>query len=187
MEASPVVHPSEKTLRPYGLGKFDDHQAEAVNRHLKDCAACQSRVAEMTSDTFLGRLRDAQARPGSVLPVGSSIAGISKLDAGSSQTMPPPASTLPPGLAEHPDYHGELATQRSGGSEGTMAVSQSSRLAKNSQTRCLVDSLLFVDRRRNELSSGLQPLRHLHERAGLGRPRRLAGRVRDRACAGRSR
>ena len=102
MEASPVVHPSEKTLSSYGLGKLDDHQAEAVNRHLKDCAACQSRVAEMTSDTFLGRLREAQARPGSVLPVGSSIAGISKLDAGSSQTTPPPAQHFAPGPGRAP-------------------------------------------------------------------------------------
>ena len=102
MEASPVVHPSEKTLRSYALGKLDDHQAQAVNRHLKDCAACQSRVAEMTSDTFLGRLRDAHARPGSVLPVGSSIAGISKLDAGSSQTSPPPAQHLASGSCRAP-------------------------------------------------------------------------------------
>ncbi len=43
MEESPVVHPSEKTLSFYGLGKLDDHQAEAVNRHLKDCAACQGK------------------------------------------------------------------------------------------------------------------------------------------------
>ncbi|MGD0042691.1 MAG: bifunctional serine/threonine-protein kinase/formylglycine-generating enzyme family protein, partial [Isosphaeraceae bacterium] len=65
---------------------------------------CRRRVAEVTSDSFVGRLRDAQARPESVPPVGSSLEGWSKLGEESRTPSPPPASTLPPGLAEHPDY-----------------------------------------------------------------------------------
>ena len=102
--AAPTAHPSDQTLQSYGLGKLDDLQAEAVGKHLEECDACRGRVAEVTSDTFLGRLRDAQARPESIPPVGSSLAGLSKLGGESRTPAPPPASTLPPGLAEHPDY-----------------------------------------------------------------------------------
>ena len=68
MEASPVVHPSEKTLSSYGLGQLDDHQAETVNRHLKDCAACQSRVAEMNAGIGLVPLAPLTDVPAAVLP-----------------------------------------------------------------------------------------------------------------------
>ena len=35
--------------------------AEAVNTHLEQCPDCRKRVAEMSADSFLGRVRDAQA------------------------------------------------------------------------------------------------------------------------------
>ncbi len=104
MAALAPVHPSDQTLQSYGLGKLDDLQAEAVGKHLRECDSCRRRVAEVTSDSFVGRLRDAQARPESVPPTGSSLAGLSKLGEESRTPSPPPASTLPPGLAEHPDY-----------------------------------------------------------------------------------
>ncbi len=104
MAALAPVHPSDQTLQSYGLGKLDDLQAEAVGKHLRECDSCRRRVAEVTSDSFVGRLRDAQARPESVPPTGSSLAGLSKLGEESRTPSPPPASTLPPGLAEPPDY-----------------------------------------------------------------------------------
>jgi serine/threonine protein kinase len=104
MPAPAPVHPSDQTLQSYGLGKLDDLLAEAVVKHLKECDSCRRRVAEVTSDSFVGRLRDAQARPESIPPVGSSLAGLSKPDGEPRTPAPPPASTLPPGLAEHPDY-----------------------------------------------------------------------------------
>ena len=57
-----AVHPTDQILQSYGLGKLDDASAESVNKHLEGCAACQGRVAEMSSDSFLGRLRGAQGR-----------------------------------------------------------------------------------------------------------------------------
>ena len=104
MAAPAAVHPSDQTLQSYGLGKLDDLLAEAVVKHLKECDSCRRRVAEVTSDSFVGRLRNAQARPESVPPIGSSLAGLSKLGGEPRTPVPPPASTLPPGLAEHPDY-----------------------------------------------------------------------------------
>ena len=111
--AAPTAHPSDKTLQSYGLGKLDDLLAEAVVKQLKECDSCRRRVAEVTSDSFVGRLQDAQARPESIPPVGSSLEGLSKLGEESRTPAPPPASTLPPGLAEHPDYQ-VLRERRSG-------------------------------------------------------------------------
>src|SRR4051812_28168746 len=104
MDAPQVLHPTDQTLFSYGLGKLDDPSAESVNKHLESCPACRRRVAEMSSDSFLGRLRDAQGRPDSPAPVVSSLAGLSMLAATPTTPIPPPTSSLPAGLADHPDY-----------------------------------------------------------------------------------
>ena len=57
-----AVHPSDQTLSAYGLGKLDDARAESVSKHLKECDSCQHRVAELSSDEFLGRLKNAQVK-----------------------------------------------------------------------------------------------------------------------------
>src|SRR4051794_38234510 len=102
MDARPSLHPTDQTLSSYGLGKLDAGSAEAVNSHLEECPDCRRRVAEMSADSFLGRLRDAQG-------AGKSTFGVSQLigtpgQTGPSAAAPPPADTIPPGLAEHPDY-----------------------------------------------------------------------------------
>jgi serine/threonine protein kinase len=104
MDAPKAQHPADQTLRDYAVGKLDDPTAESVNTHLELCPPCRHRVAELTSDSFLGRLRDAQARPDSHAHLISSTAGLSVLNRGPSSPPPPPASTLPPGLAERTDY-----------------------------------------------------------------------------------
>src|SRR5437764_14905596 len=104
MAAPAAVHPTEQTLQSYGLGKLDELLAEAVGKHLEACDSCRGRVAEVTSDTFVGRLQGAQPRPESIPPIGSSLLGMSKLGGDSRTPPPPPAGTLPPGLADHPDY-----------------------------------------------------------------------------------
>ena len=52
-----AVHPTDQTLQAYGLGKLDDVSSGSVSKHLESCPSCQRRVAEMSSDSFLGRLR----------------------------------------------------------------------------------------------------------------------------------
>ena len=74
MDAHLGRHPNDQTLSSYGLGKLDDASAESVNQHLESCPVCRRRVAELTSDSFLGRLRDAQGRPDPAAPMGSSTA-----------------------------------------------------------------------------------------------------------------
>ena len=84
MDAPAKLHPTDQTLSSYGLGKLDDALAEAVNQHLESCPDCRRRVAALSSDRFLGRLRDAQAqgRPDSPAPLISSTAGLSMLASG---------------------------------------------------------------------------------------------------------
>jgi Putative zinc-finger len=67
-------HPTTETLRAYSLGKLDDASAEAVLKHIEDCEKCRRQLAEMSLDSFLGRLRYAQEGPqtsiaGSAVPV----------------------------------------------------------------------------------------------------------------------
>ena len=118
MGATAAVHPTDQTLQSYGLGKLDDALSQSVSKHLEGCDSCQRRVAEISSDSFLGRLCGAQARPDPAGPVVSSLAGLSMLDAGSSSLAPPATSTLPPGLADHPDY--EVVRELGHGGMGTV-------------------------------------------------------------------
>jgi formylglycine-generating enzyme required for sulfatase activity/serine/threonine protein kinase len=101
MDAPTPVHPTDQTLSSFGLGKLDDGPAEAVNKHLEQCPDCRKRVAEMSADSFLGRIRDAQKGLGVSAPAASPAGGTQTYKG---SMTPPPADTLPPGLADHPDY-----------------------------------------------------------------------------------
>ena len=104
MGAAAAVHPADPILRAYGLGKLDDVSSASVSKHLEGCDSCQRRVAELSSDEFLGRLQDARVmreKPDSGWPpsAGSSAEGTS-----GPVGPPPPADTLPPELVDHPDW-----------------------------------------------------------------------------------
>jgi len=103
MDAATTVHPTDQTLQAYGLGQLDDQVAEAVSRHLDGCPDCLRRVAGLSSDSFLGRLRQAESPNGSAAgrttPVGPSPTGHA-----APPGAPRTAGTLPAELAEHPDY-----------------------------------------------------------------------------------
>ncbi len=60
--AQPPRHPSDQTLQAYGLGTLDESSSSSVDAHLEDCLDCRRRVGEVSSDTFLGGLREAGAR-----------------------------------------------------------------------------------------------------------------------------
>ncbi len=100
-----AIHPTDQTLHAYGLGKLDDVSSTSVSKHLEACSSCQRRIAEVSSDSVLGQLRGAQGAPEM-----SAIGGRSQLDESFTDrgpavgVAPPPADTVPPGLAEHPDY-----------------------------------------------------------------------------------
>ena len=63
MDAHATQHPTDQTLIAYGLGKLDDRADADVNRAFGAVPECRKRVAEMSADSFLGRVRDAQ-KPG---------------------------------------------------------------------------------------------------------------------------
>jgi len=103
MDAAQSLHPTDQTLRSYGLGKLDDRSAEVVNEHLMECSDCRKRVAEMSADSFLQRVRDAQ-KPSDKSTSGRPQAGGRLSDKGTDTLTSSSGDSLPPGLAAHPDY-----------------------------------------------------------------------------------
>ncbi len=102
MDTAESVHPTDESLIGFGLGKLDDASGEAVDRHLKRCEGCRRRVAKLSADSFLSRLRDARRQPGS--PSFGSLANITEDYRPGASASPPAVETLPPGLADHSDY-----------------------------------------------------------------------------------
>jgi len=103
MDVHPASHPTDQTLSSFGLGKLDDGSADAVNKHVEQCSSCRQRVAEMSADSFLQRIRGAQ-KPSDNSVLGQSPPSGTKSYKANNDPAPPPANTLPPGLADHPDY-----------------------------------------------------------------------------------
>src|SRR4051794_40517741 len=103
MDAALSLHPTDQTLSSFGLGKLDDGPAEAVHKHLEECPSCRDRVAGLSADSFLDRVRNAQKGSGK-LTSGESQPGATQGYKSANTPPAPPADTLPPGLADHPDY-----------------------------------------------------------------------------------
>jgi formylglycine-generating enzyme required for sulfatase activity/serine/threonine protein kinase len=120
METFRSVHPADETLISYGLGKLDETVAESVNKHLEQCIPCRLRVAELSCDSFVDRMRkaragtdksppEAQAPKRSKTLVGRepprhSYAAGKQPSASIPSTSAAPPSELPPELVNHPQY-----------------------------------------------------------------------------------
>jgi serine/threonine protein kinase len=140
MNASQTLHPTDQTLHAYGLGKLDNVTAGSVSRHVESCSDCQRRVALLSSDSFLGRLRDAEARPDSAPPIMSTTDGLSMLAAGPRSPAPPPASTLPPGLADHADY--EITRELGWGGMGVVYMAQNKLMGRTEVLKVVSSHLI---------------------------------------------
>ena len=82
MYAPPAMHPTDQTLNAYGLGKLEDISADSVSKHLESCPECRRRVANLSGDSFLDQLRDAQVRLDSPPPDVSSLGGLRMMASG---------------------------------------------------------------------------------------------------------
>jgi formylglycine-generating enzyme required for sulfatase activity/serine/threonine protein kinase len=109
MNAPPPPHPTDQVLYDYGVGKLGDPAASEVDLHLEACPACRQRVSELSGDSFVGRLRDAGARPNTPAP-GPAPSGEAKKADGPSNpaSVPSPdpdlARSLPPEIGDNPQY-----------------------------------------------------------------------------------
>jgi serine/threonine protein kinase len=91
--------PPDDALAAYGLGKLSDAAADAVNAHLGGCDGCVRKLAAMSADSFVGRLR-AGPSPGTVVP-GKSVSAMTRQPP---VRAPVPVGELPPELTHLSQY-----------------------------------------------------------------------------------
>jgi serine/threonine protein kinase len=104
MDTPAPRHPTRHILRSFGLGELDAISAGAVIRHLEDCPDCRRWVEELSPDTFLRAIRDVHAAAGNPAAGRSDSGSTRSYHEKAKAPAPPPVSTLPPGLVNHPDY-----------------------------------------------------------------------------------
>ena len=102
MDATTSPHPTDQTLSDYGLGKLDAASAESVNAHLEGCARLKRRrrTSEMTSDSFLGRLKGGRSAAGSL----AGLDGRPRRNRWPGRGPRSRPARPPPELADHKDY-----------------------------------------------------------------------------------
>jgi serine/threonine protein kinase len=148
--------PSEAVLNDFGLGKLDAASAETVSRHIEICATCRTRVAGISGDSFVGRLRKAEdaaqpKRERTYVP-GESLANAANSTDGSSMEASgrrePPGKSVsgpsplpaPPGLQNHPDY--ELIKELGQGGMGTVYLAKNRMMDRPEVLKVISKSLL---------------------------------------------
>jgi hypothetical protein len=161
MGASAAIHPADPILQAYGLGKLDEFSSESVSKHLEGCDSCQQRIAELSSDTFLGRLQHAQVGSDRATSGWSPSAPSSSDGARGPSAVQPPVDTLPPELVEHPDW--EIIRELGRGGMGVVYLARNKLMGRLEVLKVVGRYLLerpgVLDRFQREIQSAAR-LRH---------------------------
>jgi serine/threonine protein kinase len=101
MPLAPGKHPAREVLQAFGLGKLDDASITQVSRHLETCVDCKRQVAELSGDSLLDKLRQANGPVGTPAP-GQTMAPLSPAKPSQPGSVPP--NSVPPELLNNAQY-----------------------------------------------------------------------------------
>lgn len=149
MNPTPVVHPNEEILVSFGLGKTDEKTTVAIAEHLEQCSVCRSRVADLSSDSFIDRLTAVKISSGSSISE-NALSTVRSGERGPSSPLP-----LPSELANCAQY--EAIRELGKGGMGTVYVARNKLLGREEVLKVVNKSLLdrpeAIDRFLREIQS----------------------------------
>jgi serine/threonine protein kinase/formylglycine-generating enzyme required for sulfatase activity/WD40 repeat protein len=155
--------PPESVLSDFGLGKLDAANAETISKHIETCADCRRRVAGVSGDSFVGRLRQAggaappAARRERTYVPGESLSNAANSTDGAEDGLPRPSRSIagekprdglgspssvsaPPELMNHPDY--ELIKELGQGGMGTVYLAKNRMMDRPEVLKVISKALL---------------------------------------------